>query len=231
MKSGSMKSIALESLDSYWVVCMKLIPLRYIEALRVRLAPLRGLQWNWQEGWYMPKDAEHRKLLQDIFGPEGIEIRTVPKPAGKNAREAVSQVSQTSAQFMAITQTWEKLVIKRYSPSTIRTYKACLALLFRHFPDKDPDAIWDEEIKSYVLDGIKSNVCKESTQNSHVNAIKFYFEKVMGRPRMVFDIRAQGRGTAWCIQFGGGRKVVSGGHQPEASVNPYDGLQCWAEGE
>lgn len=41
-----------------------------------------------------------------------------------------------------------------------------------------------------VFDEIKYKGWKESTQNSHVNAIKFNFEKVLGRPRMVFDIRA-----------------------------------------
>lgn len=28
-------------------------------------------------------------------------------------------------------------------------------------------------------------------QHSHVNAIKFYFEKVLGRPWMVYDVRAR----------------------------------------
>lgn len=186
-----MKSIALEPYDRDGISCMKLIPLRYIEGLRGRLAPLRGLQWSRQEGWYMPKDAEHWRLLQDIFGREGIEIRTIPKPSCNAAREAPRTIPPTPAQSIAIARAWEKLVIKRYSLNTIRTYRAGLTLFFRNFPDKDPEAIAEEEIKAYVLDGIRNKGWKESTQNSHVNAIKFYFEKVLGRPRMVFDIRAR----------------------------------------
>jgi integrase/recombinase XerD len=82
------------------------------------------------------------------------------------------------------------MVIKLYSMNTMRTYRSCLELFFAHFIDRDPDSAGEEDIKSYLLDGINRKGCRESIQNSHVNAIKFYYEKVLGRPRIVYDIRA-----------------------------------------
>jgi integrase/recombinase XerD len=186
-----MKWIALEPMDKGGIAFMRLIPLRFIDGLRLRLAPLHSVEWGRQDGWHMPKDAGNWKLLQDIFGREGIEIRAVPKTNPVRVQPAVVSVKQTPAQLLALSMTWEKMVIKRYSMNTMRSYRSCLELFFAHFFDRDPDSVGLEDIKSYLLDGIDRKGWRESTQNSHVNAIKFYYEKVLGRPRMVYDIRAR----------------------------------------
>jgi site-specific recombinase XerD len=186
-----MKWIALEPMDKGGVAFMRLIPLRFIDGLRTRLAPLKGVEWDRQVGWYMPKDSSNWKLLQDIFGRDGIEIRSVPKTNSVRDQRTNVSVQQTPAQMLALSKTWEKMVIKRYSMNTMRTYRSCLELFFAHFFDRDPDTLDDEDIKIYLLDGINRKGWRESTQNSHVNAIKFYYEKVLGRPRMVYDIRAR----------------------------------------
>ena len=73
----------------------------------------------------------------------------------------------------------------------MRAYRSCLELFFALYPDRDPDTLGEEEIKAYLMDGITRKGWRESTQNSHVNAIKFYYEKVLGRSRMVYDIRVR----------------------------------------
>jgi site-specific recombinase XerD len=186
-----MNWIALEPMDKDGMVYMRLVPLRYIEGLRARLLPLHGLEWNRQEGWHMPKDAGNWKLLQDIFGRDGIDIRGGKKSNSTHGQRTAISIQQTPLQMLALTKTWEKLVIKRYSMSTMRAYRSCLELFFAHFSDKDPADIGEEEIKGYLMDGISRKGWRESTQNSHVNAIKFYYEKVLGRSRMVYDIRAR----------------------------------------
>ena len=186
-----MKWIALEPMEKDGQAFMRLIPLRFIEGLRNRLSPLHGVEWNRQDGWFMPKDAGNWKLLQEIFGRDGIAISTKTKPGTIREQRSALPVQQTPAQMFALSKTWEKLVIKRYSMSTMRAYRSCLELFFAHYPDRDPDSLGEEEVKAYLLDGINRKGWRESTQNSHVNAIKFYYEKVLGRSRMVYDIRAR----------------------------------------
>jgi len=190
-KSGCMKWIALEPMDKAGAAFMKLIPLRFIEGLRNRLAPLHGVEWNRQDGWYMPKDAGNWKLLQEIFGRDAIEVRINAKPGHLSNHQTTVTVQQTPSQLLALSKTWEKLVIKRYSMSTMRAYRSCLELFFAHYADRNPDSLGEEDTKAYLMDGIHRKGWRESTQNSHVNAIKFYYEKVLGRSRMVYDVRAR----------------------------------------
>jgi integrase/recombinase XerD len=46
-----------------------------------------------------------------------------------------------------------------------------------------------EEINAYLLDLIRQRKISASQQNQRINAIKFYFEKVLGREKMYFDIQ------------------------------------------
>ena len=186
-----MKWIALEPMDKGGVAFMRLIPLRFIDGLGLKLAPLHGVEWNRKDGWCMPKDSGNWKLLQEIFGRDGIEIRAVPKTNTVRDPRTVVSVKQTPSQLLALSKTWEKMVIKRYSMNTMRTYRSSLELFFAHFSDRDPEMLGEEDIKAYLMDGINRKGWRESTQNSHVNAIKFYYEKVLGRSRMVYDIRAR----------------------------------------
>ena len=51
-----------------------------------------------------------------------------------------------------------------------------------------PQEIEKEEIRQYVLGRIKKERISESTQNGIINALKFYYEKVLGRPRAYYDL-------------------------------------------
>lgn len=83
------------------------------------------------------------------------------------------------------------LVVQRYSESTVKTYSS----LFGSFLDfldhqgiKDYDQIESEVIQKYLIHLIETKKIAISTQNQVINAIKFYYEKVLGRHRMVFEI-------------------------------------------
>ena len=54
-----------------------------------------------------------------------------------------------------------------------------------------PEDITEEMVRNYLLHGVKTKKWSESTQNSHINAIKFYYEKVLGGARKVYDVRAR----------------------------------------
>jgi len=82
----------------------------------------------------------------------------------------------------------EKLEQKRYSKSTIKSYTAYFKDFMHHFSDRDLGSIVKDEINGYILYLIRNQKISESQQNQRVNAIKFYYEKVLGLNREFYDI-------------------------------------------
>lgn len=73
----------------------------------------------------------------------------------------------------------EKLEQRRYSPSTIKIYIAYFIDFITNFPDRDLMKIEKEEINAYILGLIRKKNISLSQQNQRINAIKFYYEKVL----------------------------------------------------
>jgi site-specific recombinase XerD len=82
----------------------------------------------------------------------------------------------------------ELLQQKRYSPNTIKTYTSYFLHFQRHFSTKNIEKVTKEEINAYLLVLINRNKISDSQQNQRINAIKFYYEKVLGRQREFYQI-------------------------------------------
>lgn len=82
----------------------------------------------------------------------------------------------------------EKLEQKRYSKSTIKSYTAYFKDFMHHFSDRDLKSIEKDEINGYILYLIRNQKISESQQNQRINAIKFYYEKVLGLNREFYNI-------------------------------------------
>ena len=81
-----------------------------------------------------------------------------------------------------LNRTKQKLIIQRYSTNTISTYMACLRSFFQYFKDTEPKELHKTDILNYLESLIQKGYSK-SSQNQHINAIKFYYEKVLGKKR------------------------------------------------
>lgn len=79
-----------------------------------------------------------------------------------------------------------KLLVKRYSPSTFKVYSHCFQYYLKHFSE-NIDALSEKDIENYLLNVIVPKYGK-STQNQHINAIKFYYEQVLKLPRTKYII-------------------------------------------
>jgi site-specific recombinase XerD len=80
------------------------------------------------------------------------------------------------------------LTQKRYSPNTQKTYMGYFSDFYKYFPFKDLDYITKDEINYYILNLIRTKNISPSQQNQRINAIKFYYEKVLGREKEYYDI-------------------------------------------
>lgn len=82
----------------------------------------------------------------------------------------------------------EKLIQKRYSPNTIKTYTSYMRSFMEEFSDRSPGSVSPREINAYILRLIKTRNISSSQQNQRINAIKFYYEKVLGRKKAYYHL-------------------------------------------
>ena len=80
------------------------------------------------------------------------------------------------------------LVQKRYSNNTIDIYCSYFEDFCKYFNKQDIGKITIGEINSYILTLMKSKNISTSQQNQRINAIKFYYEKVLGRKKQYYEL-------------------------------------------
>lgn len=80
----------------------------------------------------------------------------------------------------------ETLLLKAYSPNTIRTYCIELAQLLYAIKDTAVDTLTQERLRAYLLYCVTKLQLSENIIHSRMNAIKFYFEQVLHRDKMFF---------------------------------------------
>jgi site-specific recombinase XerD len=81
------------------------------------------------------------------------------------------------------------LTLKKYSQHTINTYKALFRLFMIYYKDRDITTITDDDIRTYLLYLIENKNVSASYQNQAINAIKFYYEKVLGRQTKTYYLQ------------------------------------------
>lgn len=86
-----------------------------------------------------------------------------------------------------LNRTKQQLIIQRYSANTISTYLACLRSFFSYFNELEPADLNKTDILNYLETLIHKGYSK-SSQNQHINSIKFYYEKVLGKKREFYYI-------------------------------------------
>jgi integrase/recombinase XerD len=82
----------------------------------------------------------------------------------------------------------ELLEQKRYSSPTIKTYTCYFQDFLIHFNGRNLRDIGVEEINDYILSLIRKRDISHSQQNQRINAIKFYYEKVLGYEKQYYGI-------------------------------------------
>ena len=82
----------------------------------------------------------------------------------------------------------QQLILKGYSPSTLRIYMAEFQHLLRLLGDYAVQDLTPKRLKDYFLYCVDKEKMGERKMNGKINAIKFFFEQVLHRPKMFFDI-------------------------------------------
>jgi integrase/recombinase XerD len=98
----------------------------------------------------------------------------------------MSEICETNKNLLSAMH--EKLILKAYSPSTIRTYLGEMQQFMKTLGVVGADSISPSRLKDYFLYCHRKLGLKENTLHSRINALKFFYEQVLGRERFFWDI-------------------------------------------
>jgi len=135
-----------------------------------------------QKLWSIVNTQENYKLLKIIFKGKYKIIDEIRTPA-------IPEFTLNESSVSALAAAEQKLILKSFSPNTIRSYKFELARFLKYFETIDLKTITKEQIESYVYYLVSKYKISESKQNIIINAVKFYFESVLQMPREYYDIQ------------------------------------------
>ena len=123
--------------------------------------------------WYLPDTNAVRN-----------EVGITPKTeVGKAVICQIHPVNQA-----ALKQMHETLLLKAYSPNTIRTYCVEFSQLLYLLKDVPVDSLMPERLRSYFLYCTTTLNLSENQIHSRLNAVKFYFEQVLRHENFFFEI-------------------------------------------
>jgi site-specific recombinase XerD len=132
-----------------------------------------SVKWSaTKKSWYLPDLPAVRNAL-----------KLSPKETVASKVEQIHPINQEA--YLNLNK---QLILKEYSVSTKRIYLAEFMHLLQLLDDFYVGNLSPKRLKDYFLYCIKIEKMKERKMNGKINAIKFFFEQVLHRPKMFFDI-------------------------------------------
>lgn len=120
----------------------------------------------------MPDNQQYRKQF-------GLQL----KPCGKEVLLHIHPCNQPALQLLI-----ETLQLKAYSESTVRTYRNEFAQLLYVLKSVGVNTLEGIKLRSYFLYCTNTLKLSENTLHSRIDAIKFYFEQVLHKEKLFFEI-------------------------------------------
>lgn len=149
------------------------IAIPYNSELIEKAKRLKG-RWNPEfKVWLFPFSTKQKEGLTKAFNLQDSDEQ---KPS------ILKEKSKVPKEYL------EQLERRRYSPNTIQTYISLFEQFLNHFPDVLPEKLGDKEVLVFQTYLVKEKKVSTSSQNQYINAIKFYFEKVLGRDKGYYHI-------------------------------------------
>jgi len=118
------------------------------------------------------------------------DVKTIREILGlqkKTAFEKMDTGQIAEINRPALERMHETLLLKSYSQNTIKNYCGEFAQLLVMLKNVDVNTLTPERLRSYMLYCTKELKLSENTLNSRMNAIKFYFEQVLGHDKLFFQ--------------------------------------------
>jgi site-specific recombinase XerD len=176
-------------------------------ALNGLLKKIPGIRWSaTQRCWCLPLNEAAYLALQDSLKGKAIVNHSLLKAylqkkklllpqspaAAKSPALKTSQLTVIKNVSMANLQQLklfvEMLKLKAYSPSTLKTYRNEFLQLLQLLKNKEVQNLTSAQLKRYMVFAMEQQGISENTAHSRLNALKFYYEQVLGREKFFWEI-------------------------------------------
>ena len=148
-----------------------------------RMKKVRGACWSKTlRSWHIPDTEENRKRC-------GLPLKDLPAVQ----HQAVAVTNKTSLLYLSDNNKeqmklyLQQLQLKAYSFSTIRTYRNEFAQLLQLLGKAPVQDLQPQHLQRYLIYCMEHGL-KENTVHSRMNALKFYYEQVLHKEKMFFEI-------------------------------------------
>ncbi len=159
-----------------------LIKFTYNESLIALVKTIPNVTWSLTlKSWYLENNSHNLKaIFSTLKGKALINTKDIPLK-----KEKVRQITTKQA----IPKAYELLLTRRrYSPNTIKVYVSFLKSFISFLKSKKIEDATESDIRKYQDYLVTQKKVAISTQNQAINAIKFYFEKVLGNEKKTYYI-------------------------------------------
>lgn len=173
--------------------------------LELEVRKIKGIRWSSQHSrWYLPLSKSNYLALSAALG-KATEIDStglqnyLQQKRALTTQPADTSLSKARAELLmsfplcpenlqAFKKFREQIILKGYSNKTLRTYCSEFHFLLRLLDKVAVSTLNQEQLQSYLLWLITKKGYSEAHIHTAVNAIKFYFEQVEGRPRELYAL-------------------------------------------
>ena len=179
------------TIDSHRGKDVVLIKFEYNKELINSVKRIKGARWSQtKKSWYIEKsDFDLHTAFDALTSLAHIDYsslkrnhKSIKQPIAPSKNKVVKlKVKLPEAYYDMLDQ-------KRYSDSTKATYTNYFEDFLRYFKEQSLNDISTEQINKYLLELIRKDKISDSQQNQRINAIKFYYEKVLGREKEYYEI-------------------------------------------
>ena len=166
---------------------------KVITALTLRLPDVK---WNEEFNMYTTPNRRHSldHLFNTFKGVAWVNCKYFfpDRPVSKGVNEPIAIKREKSASKSFNWQNCpesylQKLELKRYALNTAQVYVSHFEKYLNHFYPKFINDLNENDIRTYLTHLIKQGY-SDSSLNQAVNAIKFYYELVLGMPNRFYHI-------------------------------------------
>ena len=135
--------------------------------------------------WSVPDTEVIRKDLATFAEQKGLQLRYSTRPTERERQPRPRK--EDNPNYRTCPEAYvNKLRTKRYSPNTIRTYTNLFEEFINYYPELDPKEISEKDIMQFLRYLVDERQISTSYQNQSINAIKFYYEQVLGGKRKFY---------------------------------------------
>ncbi|HTC00950.1 MAG TPA: tyrosine-type recombinase/integrase [Ferruginibacter sp.] len=141
-----------------------------------RIKAVAGAKWSQSlKAWTIPDTTENRTRCK--LPINNVEIQTIKTSATQLSKNNKEQL----AKFL------QYLQLKAYSASTVRTYRNEFIPFLQLLDNIPAQDLEPKHLQRYLVHCFKEGL-KENSIHSRINALKFYYEQVLKKEKMFFEI-------------------------------------------